>query len=287
MKKRTLCILWFLGSTLVFLWALFPSAFLESYLEGRAGQMAPQLNLDLTGVGLSVPPGLVVDSVGVNTMPGVRVEVTDVKASPLWLSLVTGSPGGKLSLGFLGGKIAIKGRTGYAPPLLRGADVKASALDLSNLASMVAPFLPVPLSFSGRADGTLHLEEKEGLKGEGMMAVRGLRIGLQSLPFKLEDLTFASVDGEVEVDGFLVKLKSIKAKGTQLSADFKGSITLQPRIESSRLAISGAIFPDAAFAKRVADRVPLAMIMDPKKLKQRRIPIRIEGTLKRPRVSLN
>jgi len=90
----------------------------------------------------------------------------------------------------------------------------------------------------------------------------------------------------VEVTGPKVTFTRIHVEGTEVDAELKGTLSLSSRLESSRINISGTLNPDPAFVKELSDRLPISMLMDPKRLKRGRIPLRISGTLSNPRVSL-
>ena len=288
MKKRTLYSLWFICSTLIFIWVLFPSEFAEEILETRTNQALRQAQVDLNGLGLSVPPGLNLDALSLSVSQMPELKVTDIRVSPSWHTLVTSSPGGSFTADLFGGELSVRLRSGYKPPLVRALDVTMAALDLSKLSPLLKGALPVPVSLSGLGEGVVHLADDKGLlKGEGSVSLRGVSVGLNELPIPLGDIVFNAVDGEVEINGFQVKVKRLKAKGPQISADFRGTITLSRRMDASRLNLTGSVSPDAGFVKTLSDKIPLSMLVDPKRLKQKRIGLRIEGTLGNPRVSLN
>ncbi|MCG8470686.1 MAG: type II secretion system protein GspN [Desulfobacterales bacterium] len=287
MKKRYLYSLWFLGCTLFFIGFLFPSDFFEAYVEGNAGKAFPQASVDLEDLGLTLPPGLSVGKVSVVSAAMPPVVVEDLQLLPRWLPLFTGSPGGVLKATLWKGSLWISVRGGLSPPFLRQSGVKVSALDVSGVSPFLENALPFPIGLSGRMDGELSLKEETGLKGEGNFTLSGFILGLKNSPFGLDDIVFSSVKAEVKVNGYQVIVKGIKAKGPQISADFRGKVMLSPQLFDSRISLVGTLSPDPAFVEKLSGQVPLAMLVNPAKLKQKRISLRIQGTLANPRVSLN
>jgi len=124
------------------------------------------------------------------------------------------------------------------------------------------------------------------VKGTGRVQLTDVTVAVDDPIFPVKKLSFASVIAEVEVTGATLAIKRIHVDGNEVDAELRGTLMLSTPLESSRINISGTVNPDAGFVKELTDRIPLAMLVDPKLLKQGRIPLRISGTLGDPRVSL-
>jgi len=286
MKTFFLYGLWTLAALLFFLWLLFPGEFAEALIEAHADRRLSPGTLNVEGVSPALPLGLSVKGVAL-TLPGLPpVTARNIRVTPSWLTLVTSRPGAEMTASLFGGKAAGSARIRYKGRQWSRIRGRLKGMDLATVSPLLKGRVPIEWSVSGRGDGTFELSRDNKAKGTGRLSLANVTVGFDDPLIPLDNLEFASVVVDVEVDGSKLTFSRIHVEGTEVDAELKGTLTLSRRLESSRINISGTLNPDPGFVKELSDRLPISMLMDPKLLKRGRIPLRISGTLSNPRVSL-
>jgi type II secretion system protein N len=285
MKKRFFYGLWTLISLLFFLRILFPGEFAEALIEAHADREIGPGSLNVEGVAPALPLGIKVRGMALKVSDFPPVTVRDVRLTPSWLTLVTSNPGAGVTASLFGGTADIAGRIRYEGHRLTRLEGQLTDVDLSTLTPFLKARIPVEITLSGRGDGVLDLSRGKALEGTARLSLADVTVGFKDPLIPLEKLVFGSVIVEVEVVGRSLTFSRIHVDGTEVDAELRGTLTLSDRIESSSLNITGTVNPDPGFVKELTDRIPLAMLADPKLLKQGRIPLRISGTLAKPKVS--
>ena len=285
MKKPFFYGLWTLASLLFFLWFLFPGAFVETLVEARAHGLVPHGSVDVNGVGPALPLGLKAKTVSYLSPDFSPVAARDVRVTPAWLTVVTASPGLRVKASCFGGTVKTSMRVAYKGGW-RSLKVKADAIRLAALLPYLESHLPVKMTLSGLGDASLNLTREPLTEGGGKVALSDVVVGFDDPLVPVDALTFSTVTAEVTVKGQTLTLSRLHVEGTELDAELRGTVTLTGQMASSRINLTGTVDPDPAFVKALSDRVPLAMLVDPKLLKRGRIPLRITGSLADPRVSL-
>ena len=280
MKKPLFYALWTLASLLFFLWFLFPGAFVETLVEARAHG-----SVDVKGVGLALPLGLKAKAVSYLSPNFSPVAARDVRVTPAWLAMVTSSPGVRVKASCFGGTVKTSMRVAYKGSW-RSIDAKAEAISLAALLPYLESLLPVKMILSGLGEARLDLVWDPVIEGDGKVVLSQVVVGFDDPLIPVDALTFSTVTAEVAVKGQTLTLSRFHVEGTEVNAELRGTVTLPGRMASSRINLTGTVDPDPAFVKILSDRVPLAMLVDPKLLKRGRIPLRITGSLAAPRVSL-
>lgn len=286
MNKRFLYSLWTLASLLFFLWLLFPGAFAEALIEAHTDRKFGNVSVDVKGVRPALPLGLSVKGLALGLPELPPVSVRGIRVTPSWLTLVTPRPGAGMKASIFGGSVEADVRVRYKGLAWSRVTGEMEDVDLATLSPFLKGRLPVDLALSGRGDGILELTRDKEVTGMVEIRLADVTVGLKDPVIPVEKLTFASVTAEVEVKGRKLTISSVHVDGTEVDAELRGSLTLSKRLESSRINVNGTVNPDPDFVKTLSDRVPLAMLVDPKLLKRGRIPLRITGTLGNPKVSL-
>ncbi|BCS94726.1 hypothetical protein DSLASN_03580 [Desulfoluna limicola] len=286
MNKRFLYSLWTLASLFFFLWLLFPGEFAEALIEAHTDRKVGNVSVNLEGVGPALPLGLSVKGLSLSLPDMPPVSARDIRLTPSWLTLVTSRPGAGMKASLFGGRVEADVRVRYKGFAWNSISGEVEDVDLSTLSPFFSGRLPVDLTLSGQGQGRLELTRDNEVTGTGEIRLAGVTVGIKDPIIPVEKLTFASVTAEVEVKGRKLTITRVHVDGTEVDAELRGTLTLSDRIESSRINVNGTVNPDPDFVKTLSDRVPLAMLVDPKLLKRGRIPLRITGTLGEPRVSL-
>lgn len=285
MKKFLLYGLWTLASVLFFLWLLFPGEWAESLIEAHANRQLRNGSLTVEGVSPALPLGLSAKGVALALPALPPVTARDLRVTPSLLTLVTPRPGAGASASIFGGTAEAKARVRYKGRQWDRLTGRVDGVDLAALAPFLKGRLPVEVSLAGRGDGSLELTRDKAVTGAGRIDLTDVTVGVEDPMIPLKKLTFGAVAVEVAVAGRTLTFGRIHVEGAEVDAELKGTLTLSRRLEASRLNISGTVNPDPGFVRDVTDRVPLAMLVDPKLLKRGRIPLRVTGTLANPRVS--
>ncbi|WP_300672387.1 type II secretion system protein GspN [Desulfoluna sp.] len=286
MKKRLLYTFWIVISLFFFLRVLFPGEFAEVWIESHVDREFGAGSLNVEEVTPALPLGLTVKGLAFKVAELPPLTLRDIRLTPSWLTLFSATPGAEMQASLLGGEAEVDGRFQYEGRQWQHLKGRVADVDLSTLMPFIKGSMPLEISLSGRGDGSLDLSrEKKKVEGTGRLSLFDVTVGFKDPIIPVKKLEFASIAVDVEVVGRRLAFSRVHVEGTEVDAELSGTLTLLNRIESSRIDIRGTVNPDPGFVKDLTDRIPLAMLADPKLLKRGRIPLRISGTLEHPKVS--
>jgi type II secretion system protein N len=263
----------------VLLYARFPADAVERFLVDRVARAAPGTELIIGELRPALPPGLVMEPVGLTRADTPLLRLDRLRLTPSLLSLLGDRPRTGVDARGLGGRVEGEltlARTGErAVPEAGRAELKS--LDLSGL-----PFLQSlsPHTVTGLLDGTLTYAAGDG---EAMVTIRDGGVTFAEPLFNIPELSFARIEARLALaEGRTLSLTECTLSGNQVGGNLSGTLTLSRPLESSRLELTGELRPHPALLAGLGDGA--AML-----LRQTRgpIPFAIRGPLASPRFSLN
>lgn len=271
--------LYALALTGVLLYARFPADAVERFLVDRVARAAPGTELIIGELRPALPPGLVMEPVGLARAERPLLRLDRLQLTPALLSLLGDRP--RTGVDALG----LDGRVEGELTLARTGDQavpEAAEAELENLDLAGLPFLQElsPHGVAGRLDGSLTYAAGEG---EATLTIRDGAVVFAEPLFNIPELSFARIDARLALaEGRTLSLTECTLSGNQVGGSLSGTLTLARPLESSSLNLTGELRPHPALLASLGDGA--AML-----LRQTRgpIPFAIRGPLASPRFSLN
>jgi len=282
MKKWFLISGYLIVVTLFFLYYLFPSQAIISYVNSRFSEAMPGFHITIAQIKPGFPPCLKLSAPVLYRQDKELIGAELIKIKPRYTKLF--SPlksfafSGSLYNGYIDGS----------------ADIEASqstvtvSLLLDNIAVGKIPLLTqvIPHTLNGNASGRIEYNNKPPFgAGKAEIAMSGCQIEFKPSLFGMEQLKLDIVDAGIEMDNNQVKITKFEAKGSDLSGKVSGSVSLRNPFEQSNMNISGRVTPKPTLLKDLAGILPLESIGQ-KNIGSEGIPFQISGTFENPSFSM-
>jgi len=284
-KKYFAYVVYITGATLLFLYILFPSDTVKDYIEYRAGSVAPGITCYMENLAPAIPPGLLLSNMYILSEDESLVRLDSIRLSPAWRTFLSMEPGIRMTAAAAKGDIdgTVKMRGGGDNRMLIG-NISASSIDLEDLFALELFF---PAAFSGSLSATAryetavrHIDRFEGT-GHATVSISGFRMNPhESILGVLDRLEFSSMEAEMTVENDRVRIDRLDLSGQQVSAQGSGTVTLRFPMEASRINLEGTVELHPQMLSRFRPLLPGQYQRDG------RIPVRITGTLERPRYAI-
>ncbi len=284
-RKYLAHILYILGATLLFLYILFPSETVKDYIEYRAGSIAPGFTCYIENLAPGIPPGLLLSNMYILSEDESLIRFDSIRLSPSWRTFLSMEPGIRLAAAAAKGDIhgTVRTRQSGDNRKLIG-NIRASSIDLQDAFALELFF---PAQFSGTLSATARYETPvktfdrfEG-KGHATVSISGFRMDPdESILGVLDRLAFSTMEAEMTVENDRVHIDRLNLAGQQVSAHGSGTVTLRFPMEASRINLEGTVELHPQMLSRFRPLLPRQYQGDG------RIPVRITGTLDRPRYAI-
>jgi len=154
-----------------------------------------------------------------------------------------------------------------------------------NVASMEALHMVLPLyNLSGRVSGDLRGNTKKNNEVFLKSDLRVLDCGINFLTplYGLEGLTFSEIETDFEMNGTLLKIDRLIAKGSDLAGNISGTINIRHPIQRSKLNIKGEVNPGPTIISQLGEMGPMVNVFLKNRSGKKGIPINLNGTLQNP-----
>lgn len=284
-KKYFAYVAYILGATLLFLYILFPSDTVKDYIEYRAGSVAPGFTCYMENLAPGIPPGLLVSNMYILSDDESLMRIDSIRLSPAWRAFLSMEPGIRLTAAAAKGDIdgTVKMRRGGDNRMLIG-NIRATSIELADLFALELFF---PAAFSGTMNATARYETDvqaidrfEG-SGHATVSISGFRMTPdEPILGVLDRLEFSAMEAEMTVRNDRLQIDRLNLSGQQVSAQGSGIVTLRFPMEASRLNLEGTVELHPQMLSRFRPLLPRQYQRDG------RIPVRITGTLDRPRYAI-
>lgn len=259
-------------TAIVFLYVLFPADTVKSYLIYRLSGFTSDVSLDIDNLRLRIPPGIVLQDVGVRYLNKPAALIESIQLVPAYISLFSRNAAVDFTGTLAGGNIV--GRTNISgSPAIR--DLSFDDIRMAQLPIVQELF---PIKISGRASGALKCGE-DG-KGSAALKLAQFKCDLNTPMMGMKELTFSRIETEAEMNGREVRIKRIDLDGPQASGSGSGTVTISQPFETSRINLSGTVKLNPSLMQSVG------ALLSRGSAKEGGIPIRITGTFKEPNFSL-
>jgi type II secretion system protein N len=265
--------LYIIGVAVFFLYILFPSDTLKTYIEYKTAELSPGIGMHIEKINPGLPPGITFSNAHILFMDESVVRFDRGRLSPAFLSMFSAKPAVNFDAAVSGGQV--DGRLAGSLSGMPGIDarVQFSAIELQGLPILEKLY---PARFSGTARGNVDYSGK----GNATLNISGFRMDFDKSMMGIGHLDFSSinVEGEIEKDRMIVE--KIEMTGSQFSATGNGTLTLRQPLEASRIDLSGSVEIHPQLIRSIGPLLPRQYLRDGK------IPVRITGTLAQPQYLL-
>jgi type II secretion system protein N len=281
-KISLLYSVYIIGITGFFLYYLFPSDTLKTYLAYRLSQGNPDITVTIGRVNPIIPPGINLQDVGIVHQSEALIDLDSLKIMPAVLSLFSDTSTinfkGRVNEGIFSGRAEIGDNSG-------GQEVKCdgriSGIQVQGMPALQR--LPAD-NISGVLNGNFtYANAGPNRSMEGKLTLSQCRIELNNNVFSLKSLEFKNIDADLMLKNDTLTIKRTTAKGNQLDADLTGTIGLSGK---GALNLTVSVTPHHLLLAKIEKTLPMDSLRK-KKAGNAAISFKIDGTLDEPGFSLN
>jgi type II secretion system protein N len=269
----------------LFLYLLFPDQAIKAYMDTRLAAVDPSLSIVADTIGLTIPPGLKMTGVDLNSDSLRLVHLDDARISPELTTLLSAEKQvrfqGRLADGTVDGTATLNNSN---PGGRMRVEVDLSQIQLEKLDRIKANDR---FSLSGSVDGHIVYDGTRAPAGitNGSLTASGMQINLKSPIFGLTELMVDKADADFYVNGQYMRLKALTFDGPMAEGKISGTITLRNPLERSRLNLTGNAKPRPELIARLQTTVVQGFV-NTRTLGTRGLIFRIRGSIDNPTVSL-
>lgn len=282
-KKFIAYALFVTGAAVLFLYMLFPSDSVKTFIEYRLAEISPDIDVHIEKVHPGIPPRLSLTNAYVLFRDDMAVRLDRVDCTPDYPSLVSSRPGAGFTAFVAGGRLDGTIHVHESPSTrsmitrMQFSDVDLQAIPL------LGTFYPGDLSGTARGnidyEASLNSSGENTAKGSAVVELYGARINIENNLPGLDFLTFPRINVDADLQNNRITFNRIDMEGSQFSATGKGNLTIAPRVETSRVDLNGTVQIHPELIRSVGPLLPRQYIKDGK------VSLRITGTVTQPRYS--
>jgi type II secretion system protein N len=281
-KQRLLYTIYFICTTVFFLYLLFPSEAAKQFLMVHLNQINRDVQISFETVDPAFPPGVELDSVTVfhrNERVFVA-EAVDLSIGILPLFILR--PTVKFKCDAYDGQVA--GKVGVSAFDVRkvSADIRLKNL---NIGGIEAFHMALPqYDFFGIVSGSVtgNTRGKNGLSLKSGLRLADGRIEFITPLYGLDNLSFTEMETEFEIDGMLLKIDRLTAEGSDLTGSIAGTVNIKYPVRRSKLNLKGEVTPGPDIIKKLGELEPMISVFLRNRSGKKGLPINLNGTLDNP-----
>ena len=267
--------------TAFFLYMLFPTDAAMEYFTGYLGKHYPEYTVTVDTIKPVFPPGLRLNSVSIAVRGDTWVDLEQLHIRPRYMSVLSPRKTirfkGTAYSGKLWGSIDFQ-KASSAYQVTAAAELKGIRLEENEYLQTLSG-----RKIGGGLDSTIDYRGDKGKEGslKVNLHVKDGEVGLTNPLFSINNLTFKKVDAELVVDKRSLKLKRCDIAGDQIDGDATGVVLFRQPFERSRLEFKSNVTLMAGL-KNVLPK----SLLPSKKGGEKGYPIKLYGTIEKPKISL-
>lgn len=290
-KKIALYALYTLVVTGVFLYYLFPSDSVRSYVAYQIHQADPTLEMTIDSAAPMLPPGLTFRSALLFRNAEPLVGAARLNVTPALTTLfgpeITLAFKGEMYEGALKGNMALDRTTQRPDPPVRALDATISGLQVGQLHAL----RQVPdYTVSGRLNGVVSYRlTGDGETGNIRLALTDLAVRPRTPVFNITEVVFNQVQVEaILAPGRRLEIRKCSLAGPQVNGALSGAIQVANDPALSTLDLTGSLTPHPGFLADLGKEFPASLLFGNRSGKGggNEISFRIRGTIGNPAFSL-
>ena len=284
-KKSIYYTIYIIAITGIFLYYLFPSDTLKTYLAYRLSQGNPDVTITIDRVSPVIPPGISLYNVGIEHQNKALIDLEKLKLMPGILSLfsekTTVNFKGYVNAGTISGRAELDGNSGIQE--VKG-DGWISGIQVEGIPALQR--LPAD-KIAGVLNGNFTFANVGSDRSlAGKLTLSKSKIELKKAVFNVKSLEFRDIDADLILENDTLTIEQTKARGNQLDADLTGTIALTGRTGKQTMNLSVSVTPHHLLLAKIEKNIPMDFFRN-KKAGEAAISFIIDGTLDKPNFSLN
>jgi len=284
-KISLLYTVYIIGITGFFLYYLFPSDTLKTYLAYRLSQGNPDITVTIDRVSPVIPPGINLHDVGIAHQNKALVDLDNLKIMPGILSLFSDKSTvnfkGHVNAGTFSGRAELDDRSGAQE--VKG-DGRISGIQVEGIPALQR--LPAD-NIAGVLNGDFTFANVGSDRSlAGKLTLSKSKIELKKAVFNVKSLEFRNIDADLMLKNDTLTIKQTKARGNQLDADLIGTIALTGQTGKHAMNLTVSVTPHHLLLAKIEKNLPMDFLRN-KKAGEAAISFKIDGTLDKPDFSLN
>ncbi len=284
-KKSIFYTIYIIAITGIFLYFLFPSDTLKTYLAYRLSQGNPDVTVTIDRISPVIPPGISLYNVAIAHQNKTLVDLERLKLMPGILSLfsdkTTVNFKGYLNDGTISGRAELDGPSAAQEVTCDG---RISGLQVEGIPALQR--LPAD-KIAGVLNGNFTLANVGSNRSmTGNLTLSKSKIELKKAVFNVKSLEFRDIDADLIVKNDTLTINQTKARGNQLDADLTGTIALAGQSGKQSMNLSVSVTPHHLLLAKIEKNIPMDFLRN-KKAGEAAISFKIDGTLDKPNFSLN
>jgi len=273
------------GTTLFFLYYLFPSEAVRDYVAYEISRGNPGIAVSIDHVSPVLPPGIKLNAVGIARGNNELFSLDSLVITPGLMSFFSSTKSarftGRVNAGTVSGSAQADSRGDRGIEKVHGT--------LSGIPLQAIPLLQrlSDHKISGDLGGEFMID---GVWPErtmiGQLLLSNPRIDFEKPVIGLPSLQFAKVDADLAMNQGRLNVKKLSARGSQLDAELSGTIALRGTGRSNRLNINGSVTPHHGFVAAMKNSIAAGFLRQ-KKGGKTAISFTVGGTVAKPDFKLN
>jgi type II secretion system protein N len=284
-KKTLLYTAYVIGITVFFLYYLFPSDAVKTFLVQSLRQENPDIAVTIDRISPVLPPGIKLHDVDISYGDMELITLEDLKIIPRLLSLFSEKTSvnfkGGVYAGTLSGRAELNGNRQAGSVKIDGRIAGVRVQDLKQLQRMSAH------KISGDLGGDFNYADTGPNRSlTGKLILSDFRVELEAPVFNQKSLDFKNIDAELALSNRNLIIKQCSARGNQLDVDIRGTIGLYEEPNKNALKLTGSMTPHHVLLAQIEKSLPLDLLRKTKSGNSS-ISFRIDGTVGDPGFSLN
>lgn len=287
-KKIVLYISYIIAVFIFFVYILFPSDAVKTYIEHQLSGIHPDVSISIDDIHPAFPPGVRLNTVSFYYIRSLLLDAETIKIVPEFFSLF--SP--KKAFSFKG--VAYDGIVNGRADIGENAGYINFDADLTGIQLKDIPAIQIPADskkeiykISGILDGKVTYSNNNGSD-----RIMGAKLGISDCSVKLnkpvfnhENFTFSKVEADLTTVKKRLQIKSCTIEGDQVNARLYGSVVTRQTFGSSVLNLKGEIELKPLFFENMKENL-LANIFPEKMSGNRSFSFKVGGTFDHPEFTL-
>lgn len=270
-----------------FLYYLFPSDTARDLISSYLKKSQPDYHLQVAQIKPVFPPGIGLHTVRISYKKEVWAELERFVVTPDYLKIFSE----KKSFVFKGD--AYRGGIEGTMDLIAGNSPSVVNIDADIHGIRIDDVTRLQEVFGrkvlGDLDGALHYHNSKGVgkKADIQLNISNCTVEIAHplINISLDQITFRSIDAVVAIDKKTLQLKQCKAVGKQADGELSGAIRFRRPFTKSLLDFRGTVKLHHNLLANIKNMVPGSLFQQ-KKNENNGIPIKLYGTIEKPKISL-
>jgi len=287
-KKKFLYISYIIAAFIFFLYILFPSYAVKTYIEHKLGSINPDLSISINNINPVFPPGVRLNTVSFYYIRSLLLDAETIKIVPRIFSVFSSKTAFSFKSvaydGIINGKAIIGSNAGHI-----NVDANLSGIQIKDIPAIQIPdgIEKEKYKITGILDGKVTYSNNKGSDRVlgAKLGISDCRIKLKEPVFNHENFTFSKIEADLAAIKKRLQIKSCTIEGDKVNASLSGSIVTNKNLGSSVLNLKGKIKLKPLFFGNMKKNL-LASIFPAKMSGNSSFSFKIGGTFNNPEFTL-